>query len=278
MNANSISDAIRLFAREHRVALDFINGRQTQLLEVGAFVGVVQHYRACGYNTTVRNPQGSNEFRVKLSTRGHPADYSHVVCERENVVCELHANLSVFGGRDAGVYCVDVAIVRPDVVPDKKGKKSASPIQNNDLISFAEAKKLVIYPMLLAQFAGIVHEVSPKFLKRPKRYRLGDDHLHPALIALGRLTPNAQDIVKSFKRRDYKITVAESFDIRLSAAARGRGLSPFIGSVSDLLDRSADLADPTLPDYSKYLSADGEDEFAGIVPATQAIGSLPDSA
>ena len=64
-------------------------------LSIGAMVGVVQHYRACGYNTSIQNPAGAYEFRVKLSTRGHPADYSHVVCERGTTVCELHSNLSV---------------------------------------------------------------------------------------------------------------------------------------------------------------------------------------
>lgn len=198
-------------------------------------VGVVQHYRAYGYKTTIQNPRGTQEFRVKLSTRGHPADYSHVVCERGESIVELHSNLSALGGRDSGVFCVDVAIVNPGVVPTKKGKKGAEPLHNSELISFAEAKKLVIYPMLLAQFLGIVHEIKPKFLRKDRKYCLGDDHLHPALIALGNLTPNAKDILRSFNRRKYKIVVAENFDIRLSAASRGSNLSPFFGTISELL-------------------------------------------
>jgi hypothetical protein len=239
MNANQISNAIRQFARQHRTALDFLNARQTQLLEVGAMVGVVQHYRAFGYNTSIQNPTGTQEFRVKLSTRGHPADYSHVVCERGAAVFELHSNLSVFGGRDSGIYCVDVAIVNSGVVPTKKSKKGSDTLKNSELISFAEAKKLVIYPMLLAQFVGIVHEIKPKFLRMNKKYCLGDDHLHPALIALGNLTPNAKDILRSFNRRKYKIVVAENFDIRLSAAARATDLSPFIGTISELLQSAS---------------------------------------
>jgi hypothetical protein len=266
MNADNVSNAIRLFVRQHRTALDFLNARQTQLLEIGAMVGVVQHYRAYGYNTSIQNPAGTGEFRVKLSTRGHPADYSHVVCERGTTVCELHSNLSVFGGRAAGVYCVDVAIVNSGVVPTAKGKTASQPLQNSDLISFAEAKKLVIYPMLLAQFVGIVHEVTPKFLKRDKRYRLENDHLHPALIALGSLTPNAGDILRSFKLRRYKITIAELFDIRLSAAARGRNLSPFIGTISELLQGSARAPAPT--DGRNLEIADDVDELPAVPAAT----------
>ena len=271
MNAVSISDAIRLFARQHRTALDFLNARQTQLLEIGAMVGVVQHYRAYGYNTSIQNPTGAHEFRVKLSTRGHPADYSHVVCERGTTVCELHSNLSVFGGHDSGIFCVDVAIVNSGVVPTTKSKKPSQPLQNSDLISFAEAKKLVIYPMLLAQFLGIVHEVTPKFLKRDKKYRLEDDHLHPALIALGSLTPNARDILRSFKRRKYKITIAELFDIRLSAAARGGNLSPFVGTISELLKGSA--AAQASSDNGNFAITDDVDELSGIV-TTEAAAPL----
>jgi hypothetical protein len=266
MNADSVSNAIRLFARQHRTALDFLNVRQTQLLEIGAMVGVVQRYRAHGYNPSIQNPAGAQEFRVKLSTRGHPADYSHVVCERGTIVCELHSNLSVLGGRDSGIFCVDEAIVNSGVVPTTKSKKPSQPLQNNDLISFAEAKKLVIYPMLLAQFLGIVHEVTPKFLRRDKKYRLGNDHLHPALIALGSLTPNARDILRSFKRRKYKITIAEFFDIRLSAAARGRDLSPFVGTISELLQSSS--AAQALSENGNCAITDDVDELSGIVATT----------
>lgn len=229
-------------------------------------VGVVQHYRAFGYNTIIQNPTGTQEFRVKLSTRGHPADYSHVVCERGASVFELHSNLSVFGGRDSGVYCVDVAVVNSGVVPTKKSKKGSDILNNAELISFAEAKKLVIYPMLLAQFVGIVHEILPKFLKKNKQYCLGDDHLHPALIALGNLTPNAKDILRSFHRRKYKIVVAENFDIRLSAAAKATDRSPFIGTISELL-QSASSTQVSAADDTAAGNDDFEEISESMIPA-----------
>lgn len=229
-------------------------------------VGVVQHYRAFGYEISIQNPTGTQEFRVKLSTRGHPADYSHVVCERGTSVCELHSNLSVFGGRDSGIYCVDVAVVNLGAVPTKKSKKGLETLKNSELISFAEAKKLVIYPMLLAQFVGIVHEIKPKFLRMNKNYCLGDDHLHPALIALGNLTPNATDILRSFNRRKYKIVVAENFDIRLSATVRANDRSPFIGSISELL-QSASSARPTTADGHSTGDENSEDFSQVMKPA-----------
>lgn len=229
MDAVSVSNAIKTFARQHRVTLDDIGNRQTQLLEIGANVAVVQHYRAHGYTTTIHNPNGSSEFKVKLSTRGHPADYSRVHCQRGNISCEIHSNLSVESGRrDHGTYCVDVAVVQEGFVPQRKTKTSPPPLLNSQLISFAEAKKLVIYPMLLAHFIGIVHEVTPQYMKAFRRISVPDDHLPPTLITLGALTANGKVIKESFERRKYKVCIAESFDFRLSYARRALTMSPFV--------------------------------------------------
>jgi hypothetical protein len=227
MDAEKVSSAIKEFAVEHRTALDFIANRQTQLLEIGATVGVVQHYKANGYETTIVNPKGVTEFKVKLGTRGHPADYSRVFCKRGAATCEIHSNLSVEGGRDRGVYCVDVGIVTAGTVPTTKGEKKAPPLRNKYLISFAEAKKLNVYPMLLAHFIGIVHEVKPRYMRSFKRVEVPDDHLMPALITLGRFSGNSKTILASFERRRYKVYIAESFDLRLFYARKSGGQSPF---------------------------------------------------
>ncbi len=123
--------------------------------------------------------------------------------------------------------------------------------------------------MLLAQFVGIVHEVTPNFLKRNKKYQLEDDHLHPALIALGSLTPNAREIVRSFRRRKYKITIAESFDIRLSAITRRQSLSPFI-AIKEILAEPQDIDPPT--DYSPYFTdvGDGDEQADPTAPRSTA--------
>lgn len=227
MDAEKISAAIKEFAVQHKTALEFIANRQTQLLEIGATVGVVQHYKASGYETTVVNPKGATEFKVKLGTRGHPADYSRVFCKRGSVTCEIHSNLSVEGGRDRGVYCVDVGVVTAGTVPTTKSKKKVSALRNKHLISFAEAKKLNVYPMLLAHFIGIVHEVTPQYMRSFKHIEVPDGHMNPTLITLGRFSGNSKTIVTSFERRKYRVWIAESFDLRLFYARKSRTLSPF---------------------------------------------------
>jgi hypothetical protein len=140
----------------------------------------------------------------------------------------IHSNLSVEGARDRGVYCVDVAVVAAGIVPADKSKKKPPAMRNKHLISFAEAKKLNVYPMLLAHFIGIVHEVTPQYMRSFKRIDVPDGHLHPTLITLGRLSGNSKTILRSFERRKYKVWVAESFDLRLLYSRKNRNLSPFL--------------------------------------------------
>lgn len=238
MDAAKVSAAISDFARQHRTVLIDLGNRQTQLLEIGAMVAVVQHYRANGYTTSIMNPSGVSEFKVKLGTRGHPADYSRVLCSKGAISCEIHSNLSVESGHmDHGVYCVDVAVVKEGFVPTKKGKTKAPALENQNLISFAEVKKLVVYPMLLAHFIGIVHEVAPQYMKKFIGTMAPGDHLLPALITLGPLTKNAKTIQESFERRKYRICIAESFDLRLYYSRKAGNESPFI-SLTDLRSKA----------------------------------------
>ena len=252
MDAEKISSALADFAVQHKTILAFVANRQTQLLEIGATVAVVQHYKANGYETAILNPNGISEFKVKLGTRGHPADYSRVLCRRGSVTCEIHSNLRVEGGRDRGVYCVDVAVVTAGMVPTSKSKKKAPALRNKYLISFAEAKKLNVYPMLLAHFIGIVHEVTPRYMRSFKRIDVPDDHLRPTLITLGRFSGNSKTIISSFERRKYKVWIAESFDLRLFYTRTNRALSPF-APLDDLRaeaqlgeEESVESADPSI--------------------------------
>jgi hypothetical protein len=230
MDIDAVSEALDAFVAIHRVTFERLGNRQAQILELAAVVGVTQHYASVGFAITVVNPIGGHAFVVKTGTRGHPSAYSSVRCIREADVVELHMNLLVQSAHDDGTYCVDVGIVSPDSVPRVKGKEAWKCIANEHLISFAEVKKLVIYPMLLAQFLGIVHEIKPSFLQTPAPTGFGDGtHLPPTLIALGHFSGNSRTILDSFVARGYTFCVAENYDIRL-ASARREGSSPFYGT------------------------------------------------
>jgi len=228
MDINVVQKALGDFTRKHRAAFSVIGERQSQLLELGAIVGVELHYRSNGYRSTVRSPQGAGTFVVKTSTRGHPSKYSSIVFEKDGAQIEAHMNLLVRSAQDDGIYCVDVGIVRPGVVPEKVNRKVKwSCIPNKSLLSLVEAKRLTIYPMLLAQFVGIVHEIKPRFLRNPIPKGFGRTlQLPPTLIALGPFSGNSKVIVDAYKARGITIWIAENFDVRLAAHRKGTARSP----------------------------------------------------
>lgn len=150
MNLEALAKSLEAFVIRHRVTMERLGRRQSQILELGATIGVSQHYSASGFKVTVKNPS-SGVFVIKNGTRGHPCDYSRILCEKEGDMVEIHMNATVRGAHDGGIYCVDVALVKPNVIPEKRPKGKWECIANRDLLSFAEVKKLVVYPMLLAQ-------------------------------------------------------------------------------------------------------------------------------
>lgn len=226
MNVAAVKAALTSFARTHKVPLGRLAGRQSQILELGAFVGTVQHFSAAGFSLGFHSI--GRRFRLKTGTRGHPCDYARVACTRGKTTYELHSNVSVRGAHDGGVYCVDVGIVRPGAIPMSKPGGKWIAIENSDLISFVEVKRLVIYPMLLAQFIGIVHEIRPEFLRAPAPSGFGRrDVLPPSLAALGGYSSNSSEIVARFAGRGFAFIVAPLFDFRLSDCRWSPTNSPF---------------------------------------------------
>lgn len=221
---------MRQFINKHRTEFYELPRIQTQLLELGAATLASEHYRLEGYHVRSENAIGGR-FRVKVSSRGHPWNYSWFVVERDDRRFEIHTNLAVLGhyGLDEGRYVVDVAVCRPGRVPlTKTDGRGWVCLRNQDLVTFVEAKKLVVYPMLLAQFVGIVHEVKPRFLSGlPPGFRRRG-HFPPALVSTGHPASTSRDIVRGFTARGFRISVVPSFDTHLSSMRRGQiAYSPF---------------------------------------------------
>lgn len=230
MDVDAVVGAVKKFLKKHKQTTYNLSSNQSKALELAVTVGVAEHYRSNGYEITVVNPKKNPEvFVVKTSTRGHPWNFSHLVLERNGAVYEAHMNLMVCSAHDDGVYCVDVGLTVPGAVPTKPAKPIWKRADNEALVTFAEVKKLVIYPMLLAQFVGIVHEIAPCFIAGnvPPKF-LEQSHLFPALASLGNFSGNSSNIVQAYAKRNIRITIAENFDVRLAMVRNGRQKSPFI--------------------------------------------------
>jgi len=227
MDTSVVLRSIRTFAARHRSTLEAIPKRQSGLLELGAFVGIQEHYRSSGFSVRIQNPRPGGPLKVKTSTKGHPWNYTRVLVSSATASAELHMNLLVAGAHDDGAYCVDVAITSAGAVPSRASRSPWRELANRDLLSFAEAKSLRVYPMLLAQFVGIVHEVKPNFLRGPIAAGFGrQGNLPPTLIALGPFSANADAIVRAYPRRNFCIHVAENYDGRLAAYRARKCSSP----------------------------------------------------
>jgi hypothetical protein len=230
MDVKSVKTSIKKFLKKHKQAFYTISSNQSKALELAVTVGVSEHYRSNGYTISVVNPKKSpGTFVVKTSTRGHPWNFTHLKFERDGAVYEAHMNLIARSAHDVGKYCVDLGITKVGSVPCTAKKNAWEAANNKDLITFAEVKKLVVYPMLLAQFVGIVHEIKPCFIsgKTPRGF-LREDHLFPALASLGNFSGNSSKIVEAYKGRNLRITIAENFDLRLAYVRGQHQKSPFV--------------------------------------------------
>lgn len=230
MDINSVQISIKKFLKKYKQVFYTINSNQSKTLELAVTVGVAEHYRFNGYMISVVNPNKSpRTFVVKTSTRGYPWNFTHLRFERKGSVYEAHMNLMVKSAHDEGKYCVDLGLTKVGSIPRTSKKDFWEAVNNNDLITFAEVKKLVVYPMLLAQFIGIVHEIKPCFISgRTPRGFLKNDHLFPLLASLGNFSGNSSKIVNAYKNRNIKVTIAENFDLRLAYVRGKHQKSPFV--------------------------------------------------
>jgi len=190
MDTKVVSAALAQYIDTHRTELARVPVIQSQLLELGALVLTAEHYRLNGYLINVSNLVGS-KFRVKRTSGGKPWRFSWFTATRGKHCVEIHANLPVAGayGKDGARYVVDVAVCKPDFLPrELEDQRAWNSADNDSLITFVEAKKLTIYPMLLAQFIGIVHEFNRGFLvaeMRPCLQRRNTSARHWLLLAHG---------------------------------------------------------------------------------------------
>jgi hypothetical protein len=218
----------------YRTTFDSLVGKRSTLLEYAALMLAVERYAVAGYAVAAAGLTPAGRFKVKTSSNGYPWNFSWYEVTRDARTFELLTNGKTFGAYpDGGTYVVDVAVLVSGSLAAAKSQGRGFPgFRNRDLRTFIESKALTVYPMLLAQFVGIVLEIKPTFVggRRP-RFHVAQDHFDPAMVALGSFSANADAIVDHYPDRSYRINVVPRFDAEV---ARGdlsdvaRGLEPEI--------------------------------------------------
>lgn len=228
MNVQTLESTVVALLQRYRSAVFSAVSRQSERLEIASIVAFAEHYRVNGWVVRPVNPKGlRSRFVAKTRTSGQPAAYSHFSAQRGRASVEIRMNLAVRGAHDAGIYCVDVAVLAPGKYPPSTAKTAAwMPLENRYLVTFGEAKYLAVYPMLLAQFIGIVHEIKPRFLRRASSSFGEHGHPPPTLLVLGRYSGNSLSIVQSYLSRGIQVHIAPDFDQRLARYSVSGRTSP----------------------------------------------------
>lgn len=218
MDTETVTKALKSFIKSHRTRFETLSLHESYLLELCGLTVSAEHYKRNSY-TVVPDNLIHGKFKVKPNARGYPHNFSWFSCERGDQKFEIHSNLAVSSscGIDEGVYVVDVGVISAaSIGPLEDWKKSPS-VRNSNLVTFLEAKKLVVFPMLIAQFIGIVHEIKPRFLvgHRPKGFRAAN-HFNPSLISIGYLHGTSKKICSKLGTRGFRIGILPNFDFELS--------------------------------------------------------------
>jgi hypothetical protein len=222
-----ISDFLHRYGQQ----LGDIASATSHVFEAFCFVIIVRYYEETGYRLRPKNLL-EGRFRFRYSTAGYPWNFSYFAIlppeskdEEEAALFEVRHNQKVAGAwvdadyqeEDKALFAVDVAVIEAGSLPDlpQGHKRTDEPfwVENSDLITFAEAKNLTAYPMLLAQFLGTVHEIKPDFLRIhsqdiPQRF-WQQNHPSPALMTANHVTAGTQRVLRSFEERGFVVKVID---------------------------------------------------------------------
>ncbi len=206
-------DLLTFLSVERRNVMSF-GTTVNQTFEAYVFASTVKWYRQRKYDVTLNNPAGGNLVRLKFSTRGRPDNYTYATVSRKNkAICEVRHQLRVRSCHarsttmDAS-FVLDVAVVKPH---SATGLASSTPVDNTNLLTFAEAKHMSAFAELIAGFLGLVHEVANKRLRPRKSPWKRPRHPQPFLYVSGVLYPSAKAVVQTIADRRYDFRVYDKY-------------------------------------------------------------------
>ena len=230
---DAISRAVADFLQRYSGTVAEIAEHSTHVFEAMCYVIFARYYETRGYCLQPKNLMPDRKFRFRFSTNGNPWNFSYFAVyesvpsrEEGREICELRHNQKVAGAwieadneEEVALFALDVAVIRPNSLPlhpkgHRRNDDEHAWVENKDLITFAEAKSLMAYPMLLAQFIGVVHEVKPSFIhlgaRRISARVRREKHPLPSLMTANRLTQGTINVLKSFRQRRLRVCVIDN--------------------------------------------------------------------
>lgn len=239
MTASSDTDRQQLtrrvcdFLERHQTGIGDISPVLSNVFEAACFVLFARYYEEAGYVLRAENLL-EGKFRFRFSTAGLPWNFSYLAVVPAGAeahadgaaLFEIRHNQKVAGAwidaqeedEEPALFAVDIAVIDAGSLPDlPRGRRRGNQrhwAENHRLITLGEAKKLIAYPMLLAQFLGIVHELKPGFLKVgrakiPQRF-WAEKHPPPTLFTSDHLTAGTERVLQSFEDRLLMLVVVDN--------------------------------------------------------------------
>lgn len=217
----AIGTLTHFFKDDGGKASDF--GRRVyQTFEALTFAQTIKWYKDKNWTITIINPGTGkkNEFRLKYSTRGDTKNFTYAMCtnpDDPSEVVQIRHQIRVATAYNtrkkpsslwANIVC-DVAVLQDRNYDYIAGNMH---VENNRLITFAEAKHMDAYAELLAAFIGLVHELQPWRLAHDVKKRRAQyaHHPKPWLNLSGVCMATAEGIKYTIVQRGLDIEVHDS--------------------------------------------------------------------
>lgn len=208
---NKLKNRIQGLLLSKRRTLDLVEDRLPILFEALTFFSLAKRYKKKGCNIRFKKLV-KKKFRYKNTPKGNPHDYSYIEIIRSQLeIYELRPNLRVFG------HDLPEIPITPDcsVIKSRSLKKNSSikylgiVLDNSNLITFVEAKKINGFPTLISSFRGLVEDLCPNFILEPEKIQFQNEDIHPyPILALsGRLSNNACLQYEAYRKKGWKILI-----------------------------------------------------------------------
>jgi len=210
IDQDEIKNKIANFFDEKNSDLNKFGQTVNQVFEVFVLMSVVTWYRERGWDIETVNGDKEKRVKLKFSTRGRPNGYTYFVCKKDGETCQVRHQIRVAtksyrkGEVPFANVCLDVAVIKD---MDLSKFKSDDFVPNAKLITFGEAKHRRAFAELLVNFVGMVHELSPKRLRKLRPMEVPSNHLPPFLYVSGPLGSTSQGIKKTIEDRGFDIDI-----------------------------------------------------------------------
>ncbi len=189
-----------------------------QTFEAFVFASVISWYRSNNWQVRFKHPKKyDGKVHLKFSSSGKPEDYSYAIAIKGKEEIEIRHNIRIRSAHSNDEYpiasfVIDVGVIRAGSAQNLSTK---DPVENENLITFAEAKHMPAFAELIGSFIGMAHELIPKRLRKCKPIKRMTHHPYPFLFVSGFTNPSAQGVIATIKNRGYRIEIYDRYSDNL---------------------------------------------------------------